>query len=108
MYSAEDLKKAMELAFQNWVYDECVPTLKSCTPRDTGALQASIHAEKISNKEYWVGTHMYYGKFVENGRGPVVPVIKQALYWPELSHPVKRAKSAPAQHVVEQAIAKLQ
>ena len=104
-----EAEQLLQEEFARWVENECVPTLKACTPKKTGALRNSIHAEKLSDKMYWVGTHMYYGKYVESGRGPVSPKLKRALYWPDIlgGRPVAHAGPAKAQHIVEKAISQL-
>lgn len=104
-----EAERIIDQEFDRYVKDEVVPVLKSCTPAKTGHLRDSIHAEKISDNMYWVGTNMYYGKYVQSGRDPVFPVVKQALYWPDIQggRPVRSAGPAKAQHVVEKAIAKL-
>lgn len=122
MSAYEEAKKTIEKEFADFVYNECVPVLKSLTPvgkdgtggtgqwgapRPHGRLRNSIHAEKISDRKYWVGTNLFYGKFVENGRGPVSPVNKKALYWYNIPHPVAHAGPAKAQHIVDEAIKKL-
>ncbi len=87
--------------------NEAVKVLKSVAPADTGAMRAEIHAEKVSDDVYWVGTNKWYAKFTEYGRKDVFPVVKQALYWPELGHPVRHAKGVPPMHWVEKAVAQL-
>lgn len=44
-------------------------------------------------------------QYVVKGRGVVLPVQKQALYWPSLAHPVRRAGPAPANDFVTPALA---
>lgn len=104
-----EAEQILGVEFDDYVETMVVPTLKACTPAKSGALRNSIHSEKKSDKMYWVGTTMFYGKYVQSGRGPVNPVVKKALYWPDIlgGHPVPHAGPAKAQHVVEKAIAQL-
>jgi hypothetical protein len=43
--------------------------------------------------------------YVVNGRGEVLPVRKQALYWPSLAHPVRRAQPSQPNDFVTPALA---
>lgn len=104
--SINQVEARIQENFQEFVYNKCVNTLKGTCPKDTGALRASIHAERIDDNTYFVGTDSWYAKFTEYGRGPVFPVVKQALYWPDIKggRPVKYAREVPAQHWVEAAV----
>ncbi len=105
--SVDGFEVRIQELFAQFVYDKCVPTLKGTCPSDTGALRASIHAEKMSDRQYFVGTDMPYAKFADQGRKEVRPVVKQALWWSELDHPVMYAKEYGGSHFVEDAVAKL-
>lgn len=104
-----ELEGAIEQEFQNFVRGKCVETLKSVCPVDSGAMKAEIHAERINDETYWVGTNKWYAKFTEYGRGPVKPVRRKALYWPDIwgGRPVSYAGPAEAQHWVEKAVSQL-
>lgn len=86
---------------------EGVQVMKYEAPIKTGALQKSIHSETLSENSWFIGTDLEYAYYVENGRGPVYPVVKKALYWPELSHPVMRAGPAQANLFVERTVAQI-
>ena len=105
--SPDDVKEVIDRELREFVYETCVPTLKDECPHKTGALRASVHAEKQSEYTYWVGTSKWYAKYVDQGRGEVKPRAKQALYWPDLEHPVMYAKKFDGRHFVEAAVAKL-
>ena len=107
--TVDQVEIAIESSFREFVYGKCVKTLKSVCPVDTGAMQGEIHAEPISDDHYWVGTNKWYAKFTEYGRGPVKPVRKKALWWPDIygGKPVPYAGPAPAQHWVEKAVSQL-
>lgn len=47
----------------------------------SGNLVSSILIDEYSSTEYYIGTFVDYAKFVEEGRGPVYPVSKKALYF---------------------------
>lgn len=85
--------------------EEGVEVMKHEVPVKSGDLQASIHSETISDHSWFIGTDIFYAKFVSQGRGPVYPVVKQALYWPELKHPVGRAGPARSNKFVERTVA---
>lgn len=74
--------------------------MKAEAPMKTGALRGSIHSERTGATTWFIGTDLEHAYYVENGRGPVYPVRKKALYWPELAHPVKRAGPAAANDFV--------
>lgn len=88
-----DIKSRMESEFRSFVFNTCVPTMKEECPVDTGALQASIVATQVSEREYIVGTDKKYAPAVNFGRKEVFPVVKQALYWPDIKggRPVRHA-----------------
>lgn len=87
--------------------NEGVAIMKSEVPVRSHKLQGSIHSEEESDHRWFIGTYLFYAEYVENGRGPVYPVRKKALYWPELAHPVKRAGPAPANDFVGRTRAQL-
>lgn len=104
-----EYEQLVDEEFATYVHSTVVPTMQSFIHNRTGALSASIHGEKQSDHVYWVGSRLYYGKYVESGHGPVKPVVKRALYWPELGHPIARTKKkAEAQHIVRKTIDALQ
>lgn len=105
--SVDGFEVRIQELFAQFVYDKCVPTLKGTCPSDTSALRASIHAEKMSDRQYFVGTDMPYAKFADQGRKEVRPVVKQALWWTDLPHPVPYAKPFAGHHFVDEAVAKL-
>lgn len=84
---------------------EGVSIMKSEAPYKTGALRASIHSERTGATTWFIGTDLEHAYYVENGRGPVFPKVKKALYWPELSHPVAKAGPAQANLFVERTVA---
>lgn len=47
----------------------------------TGDLKSSLYWKQISFDTFFIGTDMYYAKWVENGRGPVRPVSAKALFY---------------------------
>lgn len=79
---------------------EGVSIMQSEAPVKTGALRASIHSERTGATTWFIGTDLEHAYYVENGRGPVYPVRKKALYWPELPHPVGKAGPAKANDFV--------
>lgn len=105
--SPNQVEQRIYQEFRKFVYEKCVPTLKSYAPVDSGTLRASIQAEQHGDNEYFVGTDLEYAKYTEYGRGPVFPKVKRALWWPELDHPVGKAKKVDPQHWVEDAVDKL-
>lgn len=101
----------MELSLYDDITERCVQLarelvregtaiMKTEVPVKSGQLQGSVHSEEMSDHSWFIGTDKYYAEYVENGRGPVFPVRKKALYWPELSHPVAKAGPAPANDFV--------
>lgn len=75
---------------------ECITKLEGLVPRiaeqgavimreevpvRTGALKASISATPQGTESYFVGTSIEYAKYVEHGRGPVVPKKARVLHW---------------------------
>lgn len=53
----------------------------------TGKLAASVNVKRLDESSWSVGTDLYYAKYVNDGRGPVVPKKAKALRWysPRLS-----------------------
>lgn len=100
---ADITARCIELAEQ--LVEEGVQVMKSEVPVKTGALRASIHSQRLSERSWSIGTDIHYAEYVEHGRGPVFPVTKKALYWPELGHPVKRAGPAEANRFLERTVA---
>lgn len=51
----------------------------------TGELEKSIYWKQTGSEEWFIGTDMYYAKWVENGRGPVrakyAPFLKYIDYY---------------------------
>ena len=86
---------------------EGVEIMKAEAPVKTGALRRSIHSERTGATTWFIGTDIEHAYYVENGRGPVFPVVKKALYWPELGHPVAKAGPAPANDFVGRTAAQL-
>jgi len=60
------------------------------SPVKSGDLMNSIISEVDGLGADIIPT-IFYAQWVILGRGEVLPVNKEALYWPELAHPVKRA-----------------
>lgn len=51
------------------------------TKEGTGKLASSVNVKQVSSSTWSIGTDLYYAKYVNDGRGPVRPVEKQALRW---------------------------
>lgn len=47
----------------------------------TGDLKGSLYWKQLSFDTFFIGTDMYYAKWVEYGRGPVRPVHAKALFF---------------------------
>lgn len=107
--SVNQVKAKIDEYYQDFVYGKCVSTLKGTCPVDTGALQGSIHAEQMSENTYFVGTDFWYAKFTEYGHKEVFPVVKRALWWPDIKggRPVPHTKGVEPMMWVEDAVAKL-
>lgn len=61
---------------------KCVDLMRDVTPQGaTGTLRASIFYEMQNQYSFFVGTELYYAKWVDQGRGPVRPKYKKALAW---------------------------
>ena len=103
------VESKMKEEFESFVFNECVPTMKEECPADTGALRASIHAEKVSDKEFIVGTDKRYAPAVNFGRKEVFPVVKQALYWAgiEGGRPVRHAKEYKGNNFLQRTVDRL-
>ena len=109
--SVSQAEQRIKEEFERFVNEKCVPTLKAsigatCT-NGSGALRQSVRADKLSDTSYFVGTDMPYAKYANDGRGEVLPVTRQALWWAGLKHPVARSKEFGGHHFVEDAVAKL-
>ena len=87
--------------------EEGTEIMKGEVPVKTGELRNSIHNERTGATTWFIGSTNDHAYYVENGRGPVYPVVKKALYWPELSHPVKRAGPAKANDFVGRTAAQI-
>lgn len=96
--------------------DEGTEIMKGEVPVKTGALRDSVHSERTGATTWFIGTDIEHAKYVENGRGPVFPVVKKALWWSELSvgsmgpvlgHPVAKAGPAKANKFVERTAAQI-
>src|SRR5690606_17717778 len=74
--------------------------LRARSPRKTGNLAGSHLKYRRGPLEAVVSVDMTrapYALYVHEGRGPVFPVRKRALWWDELEHPVASAGPAKAQ-----------
>lgn len=95
------------------IADDAVTIMRSEVPQagknpwSTGKLAASITKESGGEFVRYVGTNLFYAKFVENGRGDVRPVNAKALYLKGLNIWTDYASYAPAQNFLEKTIAKL-
>jgi HK97 gp10 family phage protein len=82
-----------------------VKAAQSNAPVRTGTLRRSIHAVETASSrlaaEVTVGTNVTYGRMVEEGTRPhvIYPRDKQALFWKDALHPVRRVQhpGTPAQ-----------
>lgn len=63
-------------------------------PVDTGALSRSYGVVKPAELVRHVGSSLAYADMVERGTRPheIVPVNRQALWWPGADHPVRRVQ----------------
>lgn len=72
------------------------------TKEGTGKLAASVDVKPLGGSAWSVGTNLYYAKYVNDGRGPVVPKKAKALRWysPRLSgNAVFSQKAGPAEGI---------
>jgi len=77
------------------ILDTLASIAEEIAPQKTGQLAAS-HTYTVSGNTGELTNTMDYLRYVLYGRGWVFPVVKKALYWEELDHPVAYARPAEA------------
>lgn len=96
--------------------EEGTEIMKGEVPVKTGELRNSIHNERTGATTWFIGSTNDHAYYVENGRGPVFPKVKKALWWNELSvgsmgpilaHPVAKAGPAKANDFVGRTAAQI-
>ena len=121
MLSVIEAKNKTRAEFEKFATQTCVDTLRQAI-RDTrqhhnstGTLERSVEATRIDDKSYFVGTDLYYAKWVDEGRGEVRPTSKKALwgsahgndFWHNVGHPIMYASPTKGNHFVEEALRRL-
>lgn len=113
MGMVDDIKKAMKQEFDKWATTTCVDALRSSIAascdQHTGTLIGSAGSQPINDKLYHVGVTAPYGKYVDEGRGEVVPSYPpNALYNKEYGFgPVAHAGPAKPRRFIAGAVARL-
>lgn len=77
---ADRMEKEILKEFRKWVMHDCKDTLRYMCPVQTGKLRDSVKASQVGPSQYIVGVTAKYGKWVDEGRGPVRPKKAKALY----------------------------
>lgn len=78
------------------ILDTMASIAEEIAPRKTGELAAS-HTYDVKGNTGELTNTADYLQYVLYGRGWVFPVVKKALYWEELEHPVAYARPAEPQ-----------